>query len=167
MLTRKAWTCRSVWTIGIRTASDLTRPSRKVSVGLIGLYLAGEQLQLSRLLWLRRSRDFWCWARCSGGRAQQLHDLLVHLLGYVGCALAGRAGRNRASIRPGAVQYGIVGAGRRYLVFLLCTRGRLPWRLGAFLNWGYDAGLLRVSGVAYQFRHRELQDWLTTHPTPA
>ncbi|MFF4442628.1 NACHT domain-containing protein [Streptomyces sp. NPDC001621] len=62
--------------------------------------------------------------------------------------------------------YVLTGAGRRYLVFLCCVRGRLPWRLGAFLNWAYEAGLLRVSGVAYQFRHRELQDWLTTHLTP-
>ncbi|MFF2996963.1 hypothetical protein ACFVTC_20750 [Streptomyces sp. NPDC057950] len=62
--------------------------------------------------------------------------------------------------------YWLAGAGRRYLDFLLCVRGRLPWRLGTFLNWSYEAGLLRISGVAYQFRHRELQDWLTTHPTP-
>ncbi|MET9125047.1 NACHT domain-containing protein [Streptomyces sp. NPDC004528] len=62
--------------------------------------------------------------------------------------------------------YSFTGAGRRYLVFLLCSRGRLPWRLGSFLNWAYEAGLLRISGVAYQFRHRELQDWLTAHPTP-
>ncbi|MEU9959787.1 NACHT domain-containing protein [Streptomyces sp. NPDC050982] len=62
--------------------------------------------------------------------------------------------------------YLITGAGRRYLVFLCCARGRLPWRLGAFLHWAYGAGLLRVSGMAYQFRHRELQDWLTTHPAP-
>ncbi|WP_330328141.1 hypothetical protein [Streptomyces pseudovenezuelae] len=62
--------------------------------------------------------------------------------------------------------YQLAGAGRRYLVFLCCARGRLPWHLGAFLNWAYEAGLLRISGVAYQFRHRELQDWLTTHPAP-
>ncbi|MFI5816954.1 hypothetical protein ACIA7S_39295 [Streptomyces sp. NPDC051643] len=62
--------------------------------------------------------------------------------------------------------YWLSGAGRRYLVFLLCIRGRLPWRLGTFLNWAYEAGLLRISGVAYQFRHRELQDWLAAHPTP-
>ncbi|MFD4413557.1 NACHT domain-containing protein [Streptomyces sp. NPDC058476] len=62
--------------------------------------------------------------------------------------------------------YYFAGASRRYLVLLLCTRGRLPWHLGTFLNWAYGAGLLRISGVAYQFRHRELQDWLTTHPTP-
>ncbi|MEU9405828.1 NACHT domain-containing protein [Streptomyces sp. NPDC048281] len=62
--------------------------------------------------------------------------------------------------------YWLAGAGRRYLVFLCCARGRLPWHLGAFLNWAYQAGLLRISGVAYQFRHRELQDWLTAHPTP-
>jgi hypothetical protein len=49
---------------------------------------------------------------------------------------------------------------RRYLALLLCTRGRLPWRLGQFLDWAYDAGLMRVSGIAYQFRHQELQNWL-------
>ncbi|WP_328879168.1 NACHT domain-containing protein [Streptomyces sp. NBC_00299] len=51
----------------------------------------------------------------------------------------------------------------RYFALLLCTRRgsrRLPWRLGAFLAWAESAGLLRVAGVAYQFRHRELQDWL-------
>ncbi|MFE6942141.1 NACHT domain-containing protein [Streptomyces chartreusis] len=54
-------------------------------------------------------------------------------------------------------------ASRRYLIFLCCTPRRLPWRLGAFLNWAYEAGLLRISGMAYQYRHRELQDWLTAH----
>ncbi|MGW2220673.1 NACHT domain-containing protein [Nonomuraea sp. NPDC001684] len=53
---------------------------------------------------------------------------------------------------------------RRYLGLLLATRGRLPWRLGRFLHRCYDAGLLRISGIAYQFRHRELQDYLATHP---
>jgi hypothetical protein len=50
--------------------------------------------------------------------------------------------------------------GLRYLGFLLATRGLLPWRLGGFLHWCYGAGLLRISGIAYQFRHRELQDYL-------
>ncbi|MFI2203808.1 NACHT domain-containing protein [Streptomyces sp. NPDC020192] len=61
-----------------------------------------------------------------------------------------------------AVLFGLIWAGawRRYLATLLCTRGRLPWRLGRFLAWAYDAGLLRIAGVAYQFRHRELQDHL-------
>ena len=40
-------------------------------------------------------------------------------------------------------------------------RGRAPLRFGAFLEWAHDAGLLRVSGIAYQFRHRQLQEWLT------
>ncbi|YCK39607.1 NACHT domain-containing protein [Actinomadura sp. ATCC 39365] len=53
---------------------------------------------------------------------------------------------------------------RRYLGLLLATRGRLPWRLGRFLHRCYDAGLLRISGIAYQFRHRELQDYLAAHP---
>lgn len=43
---------------------------------------------------------------------------------------------------------------RRYLALLICTRGRLPWRLGAFLSWSYELGLLRTSGIAYQSRHQ-------------
>ncbi|WP_329012044.1 hypothetical protein [Streptomyces sp. NBC_00690] len=61
----------------------------------------------------------------------------------------------------------VVGAAsRRYLVFLLCLRGQLPFRLGRFLDWATDAGLLRYSGAAYQYRHRELQHWLRQHPNP-
>ena len=41
-------------------------------------------------------------------------------------------------------------------------RGRAPLRFGTFLDWAHDAGLLRVSGVAYQFRHRQLQEWLAS-----
>ncbi|MEU9625020.1 MULTISPECIES: hypothetical protein [unclassified Streptomyces] len=59
---------------------------------------------------------------------------------------------------------GFVGAARRYGVFLLCSRGKLPFRLGVFLDWAVTAGLLRYNGPGYQFRHRELQQWLTQHP---
>ena len=40
-------------------------------------------------------------------------------------------------------------------------RGRGPLRFGKFLDWTVTAGLLRESGVSYQFRHRQLQDWFT------
>jgi hypothetical protein len=51
----------------------------------------------------------------------------------------------------------VANAWTRYAVLLLlCTRRILPWRLGKFLNWAYQGGLLRISGNAYQFRHREL-----------
>jgi hypothetical protein len=45
------------------------------------------------------------------------------------------------------------------LVIAVC-RHRLPMRLGRFLDWACEAGLLRASGATYQFRHRELQEWL-------
>ncbi|MFF2009680.1 NACHT domain-containing protein [Streptomyces sp. NPDC058195] len=56
-------------------------------------------------------------------------------------------------------------AGVRYVALLLCTRRwwsdqPLPWRLGRFLDWCCDAGLMRTAGIGYQFRHRELQDFL-------
>ncbi|WP_247707035.1 hypothetical protein [Streptomyces liliiviolaceus] len=37
-------------------------------------------------------------------------------------------------------------ASRRYAVFLLCSRRRLPFRLALFLDWAADAGLMRYSG---------------------
>ena len=49
---------------------------------------------------------------------------------------------------------------RRYAATLFAARGRLPWRLLAFLDWAHQAGILRVAATAYQFRHRRLQDWL-------
>ncbi|MFJ8741620.1 NACHT domain-containing protein [Embleya sp. NPDC127516] len=60
-------------------------------------------------------------------------------------------------------------ATQRYALFLLCVRTgprALPWRLGRFLHWATTAGLLRTAGTAYQFRHRELQDWLARNPVP-
>jgi hypothetical protein len=60
--------------------------------------------------------------------------------------------------------------GLRYIALLLCTRHwssrPLPWRLGRFLHWCYGAGLIRIAGTAYQFRHRELQDYLAQDPYP-
>lgn len=61
-------------------------------------------------------------------------------------------------------------AGVRYVALLLCTRRSdiwLPWRLGRLLHWAYNAGVIRVAGLAYQFRHRELQDYLAAHPFPS
>lgn len=45
------------------------------------------------------------------------------------------------------------------------ARGLLPLRLWTFLDWACEARLLRVSGATYQFRHRELQDYLTPAAT--
>jgi hypothetical protein len=60
-------------------------------------------------------------------------------------------------------------AGWRYIALLACTRRWnkhwLPLRLNPFLLWCYDAGLVRIAGIGYQFRHRELQDYLARHPT--
>ncbi|MEV0151402.1 MULTISPECIES: NACHT domain-containing protein [unclassified Nonomuraea] len=46
-------------------------------------------------------------------------------------------------------------------VAVAAARGLLPLRLWTFLDWACEARLLRVSGATYQFRHRELQDFLT------
>lgn len=52
----------------------------------------------------------------------------------------------------------------RYLIAcrILARHRRLPRHPGRFLDWGYAAGLLRLSGISAQFRHHQLQDQLTT-----
>src|SRR5580658_8401572 len=53
-------------------------------------------------------------------------------------------------------------------VLLAAVGGKGPARFGALLDWARGAGILRESGIAYQFRHRELQDWLApTQVSPA
>ncbi|MES9510115.1 hypothetical protein ABWJ92_27475 [Streptomyces sp. NPDC000609] len=54
-----------------------------------------------------------------------------------------------------------------YTCWLLINCRRLPFRLSRFLEWSRAAGLIRVTGAACQFRHREFQEWLTRHPVPA
>ncbi|MEU5878711.1 NACHT domain-containing protein [Spirillospora sp. NPDC047279] len=56
----------------------------------------------------------------------------------------------------------------RTMIGLLVAAGRglLPLRLWTFLDWACEARLLRVSGATYQFRHRELQDFLTPANDP-
>jgi hypothetical protein len=46
-------------------------------------------------------------------------------------------------------------------------RDWLPVRPARFLDWCVAAGLMRMSGINIQFRHRELQDWLTSSATRA
>ncbi|MFE2101570.1 NACHT domain-containing protein [Streptomyces sp. NPDC059468] len=71
------------------------------------------------------------------------------------------------ALGPAGLTVALAGAAaRRYAVFLLCSGGRLPFRLVVFMDWACEAGLLRYAGPAYQFRHRELQHWLTLHPDP-
>jgi hypothetical protein len=49
-----------------------------------------------------------------------------------------------------AVGFGFALAGWRYVAFLLCIQRwngcRLPWPLGSFLPWCYQAGVIRVAG---------------------
>jgi hypothetical protein len=42
----------------------------------------------------------------------------------------------------------------------------LPFRFAAFLDWCRSAGILRISGIGYQFRHQELLDYLTGPDIP-
>ncbi|MDI5969753.1 NACHT domain-containing protein [Streptomyces sp. SL13] len=97
--------------------------------------------------------------------------LLSALVGILlGMLLGGPAGGLRCGLADGlalGLMVGLVNrASRRYTVFLICARRKVPFRLVRFLDWACTVGLMRYSGSAYQFRHRELQLWLATHPTP-
>jgi hypothetical protein len=105
-----------------------------------------------------------------GARALIRNDALVGLTFALTGALTVGLGVGLAVGLAGGPMAGAIGgvrASRRYAVFLLCSRGRLPFRLGLFLDWAVTAGLMRYSGPAYQYRHRELQHWLRQHPQPA
>ncbi|WP_124289129.1 hypothetical protein [Streptomyces sp. ADI91-18] len=91
----------------------------------------------------------------------------------IGCVFSATE-RAPAGWIPSFALYGftmslLIGSGRatlRYYAFLACTRRKLPLRLGRFLDAAYQVGILRMSGTAWQFRHRELQNHLATHPLP-
>ncbi|MEU7901054.1 NACHT domain-containing protein [Nonomuraea sp. NPDC049152] len=51
-----------------------------------------------------------------------------------------------------------------WMRFVLAARGRLPWRLMAFLEHAHRQGLLRQFGGVYQFRHVRMQEWLAGAP---
>ncbi|OKI34927.1 hypothetical protein A6A29_15970 [Streptomyces sp. TSRI0281] len=53
-----------------------------------------------------------------------------------------------------------------YLCWLLVHFRSVPLRLSRFLDWCHVAGLIRITGGVYQFRHREFQEWLARHPVP-
>ncbi|MFE2144376.1 NACHT domain-containing protein [Streptomyces sp. NPDC059456] len=56
----------------------------------------------------------------------------------------------------------------RYVIAMTMMKRRdlLPWKVAAFLDWGHRAGVLRVHGVSWQFRHAELQHWLAAQERP-
>lgn len=60
----------------------------------------------------------------------------------------------------------VTGGTVMYLCWLVVNCRRVPFRLSRFLDWSRSAGLIRVTGGVYQFRHREFQEWLVRHPVP-
>ncbi|MEU3920096.1 NACHT domain-containing protein [Streptomyces sp. NPDC029004] len=110
-------------------------------------------------------------------RGDIVYGLVLILAGtIVGGLLGGPPGQPPDSLADGlacglsaGLAFGLtrgLASARRYTVFLLCSRRRLPFRLAHFLDWAASAGLLRYSGPSYQYRHRELQQWLARQPIP-
>ncbi|GAB3855559.1 hypothetical protein GCM10029963_50530 [Micromonospora andamanensis] len=59
-------------------------------------------------------------------------------------------------------------AGRYFMTTVMGPSVGLPLRLSSHLRWAKSAGILRTSGISYQFRHRELMTYLsaTSDPPP-
>jgi NACHT domain len=53
----------------------------------------------------------------------------------------------------------------RYVISIVLEawKGRIPWRFESFMDWAYGAGLLRLTGVSYQFRHDKLKTSLESN----
>ncbi|MFF2699766.1 NACHT domain-containing protein [Streptomyces cyaneofuscatus] len=66
----------------------------------------------------------------------------------------------------GALCCAVSGATVMYLCWLMINYRKVPFRLSRFLDWSHSAGLVRVTGGVYQFRHREFREWLLRHPVP-
>lgn len=65
-----------------------------------------------------------------------------------------------AGLTTGLTGSGCIWTRYHVTVALAAARGRGPLQFGRFLDWAAEAGLMRVSGVSYQFRHRQMQDRL-------
>jgi len=102
------------------------------------------------------------------------YELVVVLLPAIAVELVDDVGRG-LSAGTGLAVAMLMGlflrAGAPWPLYLVATRmlarqGRLPARPARFLDWAYSAGLMRLSGIAVQFRHVELRHRLTRDAQP-
>ncbi|MGW5437128.1 NACHT domain-containing protein [Nocardia asteroides] len=115
--------------------------------------------------------------------SRNLTALLVAALGLVGWLAVGLLGvfvgywRGWEDMLQMMLAYGLLGLVLGAMIGLileiscfgfvvrtwwLALTGKLPWHVMSFLDDAYRLGLLRASGVAYQFRHAALQDHLAS-----
>ncbi|MEU5902546.1 NACHT domain-containing protein [Streptomyces venezuelae] len=158
-----AFTCLFVADGGsLRPDGGLTAgaPVGFATVYVLGYFLLGSH----------RAGDTRDTARRVGQRVEWLHPLgnflVLTLAGLGGAAELGFAGivlvATALAILPliGPLIHAL-------LVLTAFLQRRTPLTPDTFLAWAYHAGLLRIVGGAYQFRHSELQEWLDRNPTPS
>jgi hypothetical protein len=129
-----------------------------IAGGIAGTLLVGIEPGLAGALKphdpIRKDVGFYLASSLVVGAALGMGNGVMGHFDVAGGLVGGFVGGLAVGLGAAAIRYGLT-------VTLMAVPGRLPWRLGAFLDWAYRAGLLRISGIAYQFRHRELQLWLT------
>lgn len=102
------------------------------------------------------------------GRVLRLPGWLAMVVVPYAVGVAGEGLLGFAGVVGVAVIWVAVSAGVLLDVLLLwlaaALLGRVPPRTDAFTTWAYHAGLLRIVGGDYQFRHSELHAWLVRNP---
>lgn len=167
-----------LWPIGGRRSPRLLHAATVFCILLAAVLIEFGPCHRGILVFVLKLYVYW-----NGGYATAL-ALCLAGSGYVIFRVSARwptpiiGSRAKSSVRGlfGRLGFGLVSgfvvykAGLRYVFGVACAaaRGRLPWRPAAFCRWACDAGLLRVAGATYQFRHDELRRWLTdpdrSHP---
>ncbi|QDQ13770.1 hypothetical protein [Streptomyces spectabilis] len=89
--------------------------------------------------------------------------LIPFTVGVAGEDLLGLAGVAGVAVVWVATCAGLV-LGILLVWFVAGCLGRVPLRTDTFTAWAYHAGLLRIVGGDYQFRHSELHAWLVRNP---
>ena len=100
------------------------------------------------------------------------YGLVSGLVGELGFGLAfGLVGGLGYGVAFG-LGYGLAfGNGNVWLRYAIGVRSAarqdmVPRHVARFLDWALNAGLMRMAGNTIQFRHRQLQDWLTDPTGP-
>ncbi|MEU6298032.1 NACHT domain-containing protein [Streptomyces erythrochromogenes] len=101
---------------------------------------------------------YWMWDGLGLLAGAVTGSLVFRLVGYA--PLSGAAFGAAVGFFA-AFAVGLIGWLRYVIAMTMMKRcNLLPWKVAAFLDWGHRAGVLRVHGVSWQFRHAELQHWL-------
>ena len=161
--------------------SAISHPRQVVTQGMTHdlTVLLGAGLMGALAVGLTAGLTGWLTARLTGSGLSAVAQAAQHKMqtnagifsGLTGNFVIGLAAGLTGGLALGLAVGAAANAGSPWLRYLVATRilahrRELPRRPAVFLDWAYSAGLLRLAGLSPQFRHRELQNHLTSQPEP-